>query len=285
MLIFLLIPFLFSACNKHSSSGSYSSNEITASINQINDLYVKIKLTNSNLLPTGNISYTVSGNAGFSVYLNGSPSGVCNPSNCPKACEDNAPILGNVSCFIYIHALNILPDTGDLNVINNAANQTITFNLNKLDRLYTAGDFKNAASQQYVAKFNGTSWSELPQPTTPFNGYIYAIKFDSSGNIYAAGDFRNASDQQYVAKFNGTSWSELPQPTTSFNSYIVALNVDSSGNLYTAGNFKNTSGHKYVAKFDGTSWSELPQPPTHFSNFTSLLKTLEFSKILSVIKN
>ena len=377
-----IIPFLFSACQLSGDSKAPPKITIAATTHEINDGFSKIELVNDNELPTGNISYTISGQSGFNVYLNGSPSGLCSPTDCPNACKDLAPILGGGSCFIYIHSLNLLPNSGDFNVINHAANQTITFDLNKYDRLYVSGGFTNAAGREYVAKFDGTSWSELPQPQTPFNGTIYAINFDSVGNLYASGsftksshkyvakfdgiswselplpqtrikstniyslkfdksgnlyasmgftnldlsrsgyvnmyngtswsplpppqtpfndtifainfdsvgnlyasgNFKNSAGQEYVAKFDGTSWSELPQPQTPFNSSIYAINSDSTGNLYASGRFTNTAGQEYVAKFDGTSWSELPQPQTPF-NGTFYFKTLELSKNLRIINS
>lgn len=128
--------------------------------------------------------------------------------------------------------------------------------------IYAAGFFYNASVKRYVAKWDGTTWSELGGTNAlGANDMIYTITSDPAGNIYAAGTFQNASGQRYVAKWDGTSWSQLGTGTnplgTSNNYPIKTLTSDPAGNIYAAGSFTNSSGKQFVAKWNGSSWTEL----------------------------
>lgn len=125
--------------------------------------------------------------------------------------------------------------------------------------IYTSGYFTNGSGNEYVAKYNGTSWSELGGANTlAANANINSLCTDTEGNIYAAGWFTNVPGSCYVAKYNGTTWSELGGLNgLAANAGIYSIYSDASGNIYAAGLFTNTSGKYYVAKYNGTSWSEL----------------------------
>jgi hypothetical protein len=134
--------------------------------------------------------------------------------------------------------------------------------------VYATGDFTNGANgfsgHPYIAKFNGTSWSELGAGAgalnIPIGSDALAIAVDASGNVYTAGKFLDAQSNQYVAKWNGTAWSELGGSaslgTTVQRGDITSLVIDASGNLYAGGAFLDaTSAHNTVMKWNGTSWS------------------------------
>jgi hypothetical protein len=126
--------------------------------------------------------------------------------------------------------------------------------------LYTAGSFTDANNKQYVAKWDGTTWSTLGTGSNALNanGSIYALCVDPSGNVYVAGSFKNASTKQYVAKWNGTVWVQLGGDFLSGSiSDISSLAADANGNIYAAGTFTNANGKNYVAKWDGTAWSQV----------------------------
>lgn len=80
--------------------------------------------------------------------------------------------------------------------------------------IYAAGYFTDSlnadSGKMYVAKYNGTAWSELSglNALAP-GGIIKQICSDPAGNIYAAGQFVNDSGNYYVAKYDGNTWSEL----------------------------------------------------------------------------
>jgi hypothetical protein len=126
------------------------------------------------------------------------------------------------------------------------------------DAQYAGGSFGHTSGYRYVARWNGTAWSE--PGTLNANDNIHAVVTDHSGNVYAAGSFTNGNlpttGHQYVAKWDGTSWSELG--SLNANGAIYSLAVDNNtGYVYASGYFSNADGKSYVAKWDGTSWSDL----------------------------
>ena len=133
----------------------------------------------------------------------------------------------------------------------------------KYSNIYVAGSFTNRVSHGngnncYVAKWNGSSWSELGGTnTSTFNSYINSVTSDASGNIYVAGNFTNAIGKYYVAEWNGSSWSELGGINTSTFDVITQITTDANGNVYATGQFTNTNGKYYIAKWNGITWSEL----------------------------
>ena len=89
-------------------------------------------------------------------------------------------------------------------------------------------------------------------------GYVYAVAFDSNGNLYVGGDITSAGGVAVnnIAKWNGTSWSAVGR---GLNHNVYALTADSSGNLYAGGYFGTAGGVTVnrIAKWNGTSWSAL----------------------------
>ncbi len=133
--------------------------------------------------------------------------------------------------------------------------------------IYAAGSFTDSPSYMkgysYVAKWNGTAWSELGTGSNALNANydIMSIVADRSGNIYAAGGFRHIPGGYcYVAKWDGTTWAELGPGVNSLNANhtIWTLHSDTSGNIYAGGFFTaGGSSDYYVAKWNGETWSEL----------------------------
>jgi hypothetical protein len=125
--------------------------------------------------------------------------------------------------------------------------------------IYAAGTFTNPGGGKYVAKWNGTAWSEVGGLNAlAANDWIMSICSDTLGNIYAAGYFTNSGGKKYVAKWNGTAWSEAGGLNgLAANDAILSIYKDATGNIYAAGFFTNPSGNHYVAKWNGTAWSEL----------------------------
>jgi len=149
-----------------------------------------------------------------------------------------------------IHALN-----GN-NVIN-------TLCTDSAGNVYAAGVFTDSATSLggnlYVAKWNGTSWSELGAGVAHqvFGDYqIFSIIADPAGNIYAAGIF----GPDHVMKWNGVSWSAVGAGSDSLfhSDAIFSICMDVYGNLYAAGRIREAiSGNRFVARWNGTIWSEL----------------------------
>lgn len=145
------------------------------------------------------------------------------------------------------------------------ANMAIsTLALDPAGNVYAAGYFNEAtpaSSYSYVAKWNGTSWSELGTGDKALKASnILSILTDAAGNVYAAGGLFTKS-YYYVAKWDGNSWSELGTGTNSLlaNSTINTLAMDIHGNIYAAGLFDNTNNKNYVAEY-GSAYIALQQP-------------------------
>ena len=106
--------------------------------------------------------------------------------------------------------------------------------------IYAAGGFTDSPTyiegHSYVAKWDGTQWTELGGNgvnALNANNAIYAITQDAAGNIYAAGNFTDPNGRQYVAKWNGTTWGELGFDTIGLNAIapIYAITTDAVGNV------------------------------------------------------
>jgi len=144
--------------------------------------------------------------------------------------------------------------------------------------IYAGGYFTDGARNDtgniYVAKWDGTSWSELGTGIFPqdsiFTYEIFTITGDVSGNVYTAGLFHNDTDWSYVDKWDGSAWSEVGSGSHGLhaNNAIASLCSDINGNIYAAGYFTDTTvsiagpfggtiNPYYVAKWDGTDWSKL----------------------------
>ncbi len=129
----------------------------------------------------------------------------------------------------------------------------------KSGNLYVGGWLRNSNGNYYIAKYDGTSWSELGGSNSlKANGFINSIYSDKAGNIYVGGSFKNSNGNYYIAKYDGTSWTELGgNNSLKANGFINSIHSDKTGNIYAGGSFKNSNGKCYVAKYDGTSWTEL----------------------------
>ena len=140
------------------------------------------------------------------------------------------------------------------------------------EALYVAGNFQNAggvAGANYIAKFDGTSFSPLGGP---IGGAVPLIVFtayswdDGTGDaLYIGGRFLTVDGvaASRIARWDGTSWSALGSgltgPGASPAAYAMAAFDDGSGEaLYVAGQTFNTAGGvtaNRVARWDGSTWS------------------------------
>ncbi|MBS1594171.1 MAG: T9SS type A sorting domain-containing protein [Bacteroidetes bacterium] len=150
--------------------------------------------------------------------------------------------------------------------------------------LYAVGSFSDSigcwnggcsqAGNFYVAKWDGTRWSQVGSRTNTFPGSsnvnqgtaqrITSMVIDKNSNIYIAGTIWDANGRKYVAKWDGNTWSELGTGSAALNANwtINTLALDRQGNVYAGGSFTTDSvspneGYYYIAKWDGHSWSRL----------------------------
>lgn len=126
---------------------------------------------------------------------------------------------------------------------------------NEIYVLHTANDGTQTIAHSSIKK---STWTKI---NTAFNGKIWDILIDNSGNLYAAGEFTNQDGNYYVAKYENNTWQELGgtnnSPTTDFSAIIHKLHADYLNNIYPIGLSKDGNG--YLAKYDGSNWSEVGQ--------------------------
>ncbi len=122
--------------------------------------------------------------------------------------------------------------------------------------LYVGGCFNNASgvSANYIAKWNGTSWSAVGSNT--FDNTVNALCV-YNGELYAGGSFSTlgGAPADYIARWNGTTWSSVGSGT---NADVMSLGLY-SGKIYAGGAFTNAGGvpANYIASWNGTSWAAL----------------------------
>ena len=176
---------------------------------------------------------------------------------------------------IFCILLSITKTNAQWSELGGTNTSTFNYRINSLatnasGNIYATGSFTNDSGNNYVAKWNGSSWVKLGG----INGYTFnSPTTDASGNVYVAVGFTNVSTKQYVAKWNGSSWQELGGANSStFNGNIFSLSTDARGNVYATGGFTNASGNNYVAKWNGSSWQELGG--TNSSTFNNTINSL-----------
>ena len=136
--------------------------------------------------------------------------------------------------------------------------------------LYAGGLFTSATggisnTLNFVAKWNGTTWSGVGTGSVPgLNHMVYALAVSGS-ELYAGGLFTSTYGGavnllNYIAKWNGTAWSGVgtgSAPGLSNTVYALAV---FGPDVYAGGSFTSTYGGtanslNYIAKWDGTAWS------------------------------
>jgi hypothetical protein len=128
--------------------------------------------------------------------------------------------------------------------------------------LYASGYFNWATNSDgvavaanYIAQWNGSSWSALGNGLDNFPVYALAV---SGGTLYAGGNFDKAGGNaaKYLAQWNGTNWSALGSGLQGGG--VTALAVSGS-TLYAGGYFTNAGGItvNHIAQWNGSSWSAL----------------------------
>jgi hypothetical protein len=142
------------------------------------------------------------------------------------------------------------------------------------NNIYIGGFFSavGSAAANRVAKWDGTSWSNLGTGLTGPNSVVLALAVAPNGDLYAGGQFTQAGGvaASNVARWNGTAWSALGTSTgngvTNGGQGVVnAIAVSSVGEVYVGGSFNLAGGFvqmggvsvSNIAKWNGTAWSAL----------------------------
>lgn len=124
------------------------------------------------------------------------------------------------------------------------------------NNLYACGAFTTIGgiSANYIAKWNGSSWSALPLQV---NNVVYSIKY-KNGKLYATGSFTQAGSLSVsnVAVWNGTAWSSLNCNT---NSVVYDTAIDNNNKIYITGEF-TTPGTRVAQQTQTTTVSSVIIP-------------------------
>lgn len=137
--------------------------------------------------------------------------------------------------------------------------------------LVAGGHFSAVAGQSAIgiARWNGTTWSPLGTPTTPFsNGGIDALELLPNGDLVIGGFFTQVSGvaANFIAGFDGTNWYPLGAGST-FS--VAALARRPSGDLVARGSFAVPGGSVPVATWNGSQWQDLgPGTPSAVNAMT-----------------
>jgi hypothetical protein len=150
--------------------------------------------------------------------------------------------------------------------------------------VYVGGQFTNVKNNattltaaDYIAKWDGGNWSAMGGTNLnegAFNGAVYALAVDASGNVYAGGEFTNVRGglftiltADYIAKWNGASWSNLGSNGVgngSLQTSVSEIAVSAAGDVYVCGSFVNVNNGGSVlgaadgiVKWNGSGWSAL----------------------------
>ncbi|HVZ96155.1 MAG TPA: T9SS type A sorting domain-containing protein [Chitinophagaceae bacterium] len=185
---------------------------------------------------------------------------------------------GNAYVAKWTRSNNTWSELGGNNSLAANANIACVYR-DSLNNIYTAGHFTDGSGNRYVAKWDGTSWSEVGTGGNALaaNNDILAITTDGGGNIYAAGGFTNGDNYSYVAKWDGASWTELGgTDALGARGEITSMSKDQYDNIYVGGLFKNASNYWYVASWNGTSWSELGGANSLAANLWIFAVTTDF---------
>jgi hypothetical protein len=132
----------------------------------------------------------------------------------------------------------------------------------KSGNIYAAGNFQNIYGNYYVAKWDGTNWSDLGNLNV--NLFINSICVDDSMNVYAAGNFTDTAGRTYVAKFNPHIgfWTELGIGFGSSTEELVINSIftDTPDHVCAGVNFRPrtlTTITSNVFKWDNSNWHQL----------------------------
>ncbi|WP_448540453.1 beta strand repeat-containing protein [Roseiflexus sp.] len=135
--------------------------------------------------------------------------------------------------------------------------------------VYVGGDFTadatlGASGVNYIARWNGTSWSGLLSGTVGLSGPVYTIAI-SGTDVYAGGRFANAGGVRganYIARWNSANntWNRVGGANAISGDFrtVVRVIVLSGSDVYVGGNFTNAggvSGANNIARWDGTNWN------------------------------
>jgi len=126
--------------------------------------------------------------------------------------------------------------------------------------LYAGGEFWGTPAN-HLAKWDGSSWSELGGGTDD-GVFALAVYDDGSGEaLYAGGNFTMVGEVSAtsIAKWDGSDWSALGSGVSGVVRALAVYDDGSGAALYAGGYFSTAGGvsASRIAKWNGVSWSEV----------------------------
>ena len=116
----------------------------------------------------------------------------------------------------------------------------------------------------YVARWNGTSWSQqtAPSPTEGNAGEaLLAVSCASSTSCLAVG---KAAGKPFAERWNGTEWSlsSVPNPSGSVDASLQGISCTASNACVAVGSYAKSGASQktLAASFNGTAWTVLSTP-------------------------
>ena len=118
--------------------------------------------------------------------------------------------------------------------------------------VYVAGNFSNDSGSNYLACYDGRSWTKIE-----LKGFHGAMCIGPEENIYAYLGIKEGECGLYSIKSNG-SWNDVGA-SFHVNHGIYCFCHDASGNMYAACCCKGDSGedYSYLIKFNTNSFTEI----------------------------
>lgn len=132
--------------------------------------------------------------------------------------------------------------------------------------LYVGGSFTQAGatSANYIAKWNGSSWSAL---SLGMNDNVFAMTVFDDGSgpaLFIGGAFTQAGPitANRIAKWNGTAFSAVGGGANNVVYSLRVFDDGGGGALYAGGLFSRVGAGSglqvnHIAKWSGTSWTKL----------------------------
>ncbi|MBD3354321.1 MAG: hypothetical protein GF364_22755 [Candidatus Lokiarchaeota archaeon] len=132
------------------------------------------------------------------------------------------------------------------------------------NNLYVGGNytrFADVANADYIAKWDGSSWSAMD---TGLTGYVATIAVDYRDYVYVGGYFSSASWRVW----NGSSWSNVGGLSLYQNGFgIEELIFDDWGDLYVGSSLlaaDSNNDANYVFKWTGTAVQSMDQGTNNY---------------------
>ena len=126
------------------------------------------------------------------------------------------------------------------------------------------GRYYSGGYKPYVARWNGTSWSQQSAPL-PSEGTaaeaLLAVSCASSTSCLAVG---KAANKPFAERWNGSEWSlsSVPNPTGAADASLQGISCTASNACIAVGSYAKSgaSQRTLAASFNGTAWTILSTP-------------------------